>query len=294
MPVFVDGMFGKIQMYLLPGDTPMLCGRPIMEMLGMSMDFENRQIRFRANSWRPATIGAHGEYLQSLAPDDSMSMYDLTKPQFELKVMEGVEGSTVPVKLDEFNSEEHVFTSADQPKFGGRSLKKHFYKTAATLISTELNEVNAYVTKELHPVQKEPPRVLWEVYCGQARTSAVAESLGMQTETFSIESGWDFELLEHQEAFLQKLEAEMPHEVLITPVCKLWSQMQNLACRTEEHKKVWIQLRQHDHDRHLMFARKVYLKQVLAGRHCHLEQEGHFNLVLCFFLIWYYLFWCSP
>ena len=33
LPLFIDDKFGKVQMYLLPGDTPMLCGRPVMEAL---------------------------------------------------------------------------------------------------------------------------------------------------------------------------------------------------------------------------------------------------------------------
>ena len=39
LPVFVDGRYGTIQLFLLPGNTPILCGRPIIESLGMTMDF---------------------------------------------------------------------------------------------------------------------------------------------------------------------------------------------------------------------------------------------------------------
>ena len=39
IPTFVDGKYGAIELFLLPGNMPMLCGRPIVEVLGVTMDF---------------------------------------------------------------------------------------------------------------------------------------------------------------------------------------------------------------------------------------------------------------
>ena len=266
LPVFADGRYGTVQMYLLPGDTPMLCGRPIIEALGMTIDFSSRMIRFNGSSWIPATMGAHGEYLLSLAPPDMDWHYDVDNPDFELKVSEGVESSTVPVYLDHFNQEEHVFTSVDQNIEGSRPLRGQVLKTADVQLRAELNKMNAYVTKEIRTGLTQP-RMLWEVYSGTARTSAVAESLGMVVETFSMETGWDFNLYPHQQLFLERLVEEEPHEVLVTPVCRLWSQMQNLACQTDDQKTALMECHQDHHDRHLLFVRKIYLSQVDGGRH---------------------------
>ena len=272
LPLFIDDKFGKVQMYLLPGDTPMLCGRPVMEALGMAMDFQDRRIRFGQGPWHEATIGAHGEYLLSLSPVDSVETYDLANPHFELKTTEGIDGVPKMVKLADFNLEERVFLSTDKSSSKGVRLSKHFFKTAGIHLQTEANQLSAYVTKELHPQKEDSRRVLWEVYCGKARTSAIAESMGMAVETFSYESGWDFNLVEHQESFLRRQEAELPHEILLTPECRLWSQMQNLACRSELQKAELVANRKLHHDRHLMFGRKVYLSQVNGGRHCTVEQ----------------------
>ena len=38
-------------------------------------------------------------------------------------------------------------------------------------------------------------------------------------------------------AFLHLMDEEQPDEVLFTPTCGPWSQMQNLAARTPEQKK---------------------------------------------------------
>ena len=55
--------------------------------------------------------------------------------------------------------------------------------------------------------------MLWEVYCGGARASELAESMGMDVEISSYETGWDFDLKEHQTIFLERLRNEMPDEV---------------------------------------------------------------------------------
>ena len=88
----------------------------------------------------------------------------------------------------------------------------------------------------------------------------------MNVETFSLDNGWNFDIVEHQFAFMQKLEQEMPDEVLISPVCKLWSQMQALACRTLEQKENLKWERQWHHDRHLQFVKKIYLGSVVDMR----------------------------
>ena len=276
LPVFLDGRFGKIQMYLLPGHTPMLCGRPIIEALSMSMDFAGRRLKFGASPWFQATIGAHGEYLLSLTQDIENIKYDAKHPDYELRTTDGCEVSSKSFTLDEFNAEEEVFRAEDSNEFeekpGYGSLKRPVLKTAGVLLETELNQWEAYVTQELHAGLQPRQRVLWEVYSGEGRTSQIAASLGMTVETFSLDTGWDFDDVGHQFAFLEKLEAEMPDEVLISPVCKWWSQMQSLACRTDEQKAMLKWNRQWHHDRHLQFVKKVYMSQVDSGRHAHIEQ----------------------
>ena len=130
-------------------------------------------------------------------------------------------------------------------------------------LNTHINDLSAFLTQELH--RPERPRVLWEVYCGKARTSQIARSFGTETRQFSLETGWNFELLDHQEQFLVLVDEEMPDEILIAPECKLWSRMQSLGRRTPAQKEALVAARQHHHDRHLKFTKKVYLKQLTGG-----------------------------
>ena len=78
IPVFVDGKFGTIEIFLLPGNTPMLCGRPIIEALGMSMDFAQRRLRIGSSPWQSATLGRQGEYLWPITQEHDLMHYDRT------------------------------------------------------------------------------------------------------------------------------------------------------------------------------------------------------------------------
>ena len=65
-PLCMAGQLGQAQVFLLKGEAPPLCGRPIIVSLGVVMDFQNKQVRMDSCPWRVATIGLHGEYLLPL------------------------------------------------------------------------------------------------------------------------------------------------------------------------------------------------------------------------------------
>ena len=131
---------------------------------------------------------------------------------------------------------------------GEQKLRRHHLTTFETQLNHIEKEQQAYVTSELHGLHEPKPQVLWEVYCGGARLSKVAQSMGMMVEEFSYATGWDFNLCEHQNQFLQRLRAEMPDELFLAPECKLWSQMRNITARTEDQQVELQQQRQEHHD----------------------------------------------
>lgn len=45
LPVAISGRNGFIQAYILPGETPMLMGRPIMEAIGLVLDCKKRMVK---------------------------------------------------------------------------------------------------------------------------------------------------------------------------------------------------------------------------------------------------------
>ena len=277
IPTFVDGKYGTIELFLLPGNTPMLCGRPIIEALGMTMDFAQRRLRIGSSPSMPATLGRQGEYLWSFTNEYLNINYDPERPEFVLRTNDqGIEQDD-DYKLNDFMLAESGFTAfekadlVDEEKT--KPLRRHELKTMDVHLTTQLNDLSAYVTKELH--QPERPRLLWEVYCGKARTAQVAASLGMEVRCFSYDTGWDFEQLKHQDEFLALLEDEAPDELLIAPECKLWSRTESFGRRTPAQKEALKAARHRHHERHLTFTRRNYLCQVKGGRYATIEQPKH-------------------
>ena len=88
LPFFIGGKHGYVQMYLLPGETPMLLGRP--------------------TPWQDAVVGAPGEYLVSLLNEYDNDMWQFP-PTFELMVPAdgGVSGDFLD--FNTFNKETKLF-----------------------------------------------------------------------------------------------------------------------------------------------------------------------------------------
>ena len=280
LPMMIQGRYGQVQVFLLPGETPMLCGRPIIEALGIAMDFENKALRYRGGTWFPATLGLHGEYLLPLWTSEQLDesfnpgSMDL---DFDLRLAPEGEVEPTGVSLLDFIKEETAFVSLEvtsdaSMEFGEHPLPKHQLQTFEQVILEEHNDLHGYVTSELH--SPSTTRVIWEVYTSQGRLSSVAETLGAHVEVFGYATGWDFDLPDHRRQFLARLEAECPDELFLAPSCGPWSPMQNLAAREAEQQEALQELREWHHETHLKFVRKCYLTQVKQGGHAHIEQPA--------------------
>ena len=277
IPMFVNGLFGFVEGFILKGETPMLMGRPVMEALGIVINFRNRQMMIEDSGWFPCTLGLHGEYLLPLTDcyDDALVHQ---QPAFDLgladlSLHENVEPDTVLFPY--YARQEGVFQARDQEAeaaLGTRSLTLKSWKTFENALASREKQLHALVTKTLH--SPPPPRIVWEVYAGKARVSQIAESLGCQSEIFSLDTGWDFNMPSHRRKFMERLTAEAPDEVFLAPHCKLWSRMQAINATTPERQEQLQSDRQEHHDTHLLFCRKVYNHQHKHGRQAHLEQPS--------------------
>ena len=278
LPMCLGGLCGRAQVFLIKGETPMLCGRPIIEALGIVLDFANKKIRFQDGPWTPATLGYHGEYLMPLweQVDEDYPHYNPDLLQFDLMLAGDGEVDPKAVTLEQFDGEEHIFTSADvespsaRPADDSRLLPRHQLQTIDLKLQEAHTEYHSYVTNHLHNKKK----VIWEVYCGNARTSEMADCMGAHVEIFSYETGWDFDLKTHRNEFLRRLKQEVPDELFLAPTCGPWSTMQNLAARTPEQRAHLQETREWHHEIHLNFVKVSYLCQVRNGAHAHLEQPA--------------------
>ena len=275
VPIFVNNNFGFCQAFIIKGETPMLMGRPIIEALGIIIDFKNQRMMFEGCPWRPITLGRHGEYLLSLTEDFETELADQV-PYFDLKLNEPTMDPPMgdAVDLSVYEKEEGAMTAGEHsapPEPGSRAVLNKHWKMFENAMTSEENRVNACITKELHQSQPRP-RIVWEVYAGASRTSQLAEALGCDVQVFGYDTGWDFDIASHRTAFLQLMDEVLPDEVFLAPRCGLWSRMQAINATTDEKKELLTQQRQLHHDCHLRFCRKIYLKQLNEGRHAHLEQ----------------------
>ena len=244
LPVAVSGRCGFIQAYILPGETPMLMGMPIMKAIGLILDCKRHRVRLDEEPWQNFIVGLHGEYIVPLLDFDSHDVEE--SPHFEL---------VVPVQFTDFNMSEQVFLDEHMASAetyvheGEQKLRRHHLTTFETQLNHIEKEQQAYVTSELHGLHEPKPRVLWEVYCGGARLSKVAQSHGHDGGRVPLRHWMGlYNLREHQNQFLQRLRAEMPDELFLAPECKLWSQMRNITARTEDQQVELQQQRQEHHD----------------------------------------------
>ena len=83
LPVAISGRNGFIQAYILPGETPMLMGRPIMEAIGRFLTAKSAWSR-SVRSWEEIIVGLNGEYLLALQDFNDLTFGE--SPRFELVV----------------------------------------------------------------------------------------------------------------------------------------------------------------------------------------------------------------
>lgn len=144
MPLFVNGRFGFAQVFMVPGETPMLCGRPISASLWTSRP--RRFERFADGMWVPSLMGMHGEYLLPLCADFEI-YHDTLEPQFDLHLATPGEIDIKPWTFNEFNNEETIFTATEEPGT----------ITPGTL-KCQRHLLNTFDVKLLEEIDQQPPQ----------------------------------------------------------------------------------------------------------------------------------------
>ena len=116
-------------------------------------------------------------------------------------------------------------------------------------------------------------RVIWEIFVGEGRTTeALQEYPHVEVEIFSLQTGWNFEMATHRRQLLRRVREEAPDEVLMAPMCRLWSPLQELnAAQSDDYKLQLIQDRKENHDTILMMCSAVFKEQQRHGREATLE-----------------------
>lgn len=103
----------------------MLCGRPIIEAFGITMDFAQKRLRLGSSAWTDAALGRQGKCLWSLKAEHDNMAYDVNKPDFELRTADPDVAHTDGFHL----AAEHGLTAREElvtreSKQGVRTLKQ--------------------------------------------------------------------------------------------------------------------------------------------------------------------------
>ena len=114
---------------------------------------------------------------------------------------------------------------------------------------------------------------MWEVFVGKGRTTKyLSKYPHVQTEIFSLQTGWDFRIGSHRSRFLQRLREEEPDELMMSPMCRLWSPIQELnIAKSQSYKNKIAEDRQYNHDTILTMCSVAFQEQYRGGRQATLE-----------------------
>ena len=186
VPVFFNHAYGYITGFLIPGETPMLMGRPVLENLGLTINFQKKLMMWDNAPWQEITIGRHGEYLLPLTSDFRPEMLS-QPPSFDLVLADSALTDTeepYTVNLKTYMNVEGV--SQDSGHSSGADGSKKVILKDWKRLDNSLNyherQLQAMVTAELHSGPR--PRLIWEIYAGASRVSEIAQSLGCKVEMF--------------------------------------------------------------------------------------------------------------
>ena len=108
---------------------------------------------------------------------------------------------------------------------------------------------------------------------GEGRTTDALQAYDrVEVEIFSLQTGWNFMKPSHRSQVLRRLREEQPDEVLMAPMCRLWSPMPKLNCaQSDDYLIQLIQARKENHNSILMFCATIFKEQQRHGRGATLE-----------------------
>ena len=297
LPVNLGGKIGRIQCHVIFGSTPMLLGRPILEMMNAVVDFGNCRMRLMDGNWQSIRKGRHGAMLlrhaEGVAQPQQLAdpVFDLVNEEDDHDEVERFEDYLEDMKArsryasltgvvneymksikSEAEDKQEQVLVVDEPE----SKVMHPKEVEKIVrIGMQQNKENANEVKGLVVMaRKNAPsrqKVVWEVYSGEGQLSKEAQHQGARVERFGMATGWDFNKASHRRALLEKARTEQPDEIFMSPRCTLWSPMQNINIHSEEDAEILQERRARDHATHLKMCRDLYMHQVQTGNHAHIE-----------------------
>ena len=282
LPVWIAGTKGRIQCFIVAGNTPLLVGRPVLT------DYQADLVSVLGEEWTRAAHGPRGEYLIYLddglnndtsdadyafdyITDDKVEDFVQDMPLSDLSEDLADTGRYAPDLLlaltaDDYDGLDHGVDETNLPD-DPNDREKHLlplvqghvpvklWKSLHHSIRASANYLDKMVEDAFRSQHRRPQ--FWEVYSGGGTLSSTMRDLGFDTKEFDLPD-WNFEDPRHRSEFFAMLEADRPEVVWLAPPCTKWSPLQALNARTKEQVE-WLQAeRDYHYVTHIKFSGRVF------------------------------------
>ena len=294
LPAFLSNSRIDVLTYIIQGTAPILVGRPMLERLGLTVDYRAKQMKWPDSEWEELPVGSRGEHLLHLGKDIRQCIEQepkmvLLPEDVESHVGEPIEHG-VHQLLEEVMASEDVNLASEASQtaspthtrrvgdgFDEEAKVKRLHGHMLRKFERQAEEacrLEDKIMRVSQTIQKETKcRVVWEVFVGEGRTSKhLSKYPHVVTEVFSLQTGWDFRIRSHRSKFLHRLRDEAPDELLMAPMCKLWSPIQELnVAKSDKYKQKLLEEREYNHDTILTMCSVAFQEQYKGGRNATME-----------------------
>ena len=242
-----------MECFVVEGNTPLLVGRPILQVLKLKMDHDTNKMSIGDGPWTTVTQGEKGEFLLRLDdgvendPDGNNVGFDyVTDETFnaitnyedlsdyidihEYLATTNRAGPETAFQMDEdidkidLNLYEPEIAVGDDPSEVRRPITSKLVKSL-NMNFNKFSKQRRTVVEQALIAHEAGRKVFWEVYSGSANLSAVMAEAGWETMSFDYNTGWDFTRADHRRDFLKLLDATCPEFVWLAPPCMVWSSL---------------------------------------------------------------------
>ena len=298
LPVTVGERNGRIQVFIVEGDTPLLLGRPLLAFFNIKVDYANDLMTVGDSTWFPAQRGPRGEFLLQLTCNtlDGTDFDLMTDDVIKQNPVdsEDLDYDTIDLQqyLDQSNMPPpdfaYLHTDQQQTQATADQHTQHLDhdEDPSTIYKPVTNKLLKTITLHHNMEQQRQKKTVehalqahdrntkqfWEVYSGSGHLSKAMQDLGYQVRTFDLNNGWDFTLHSHRKKFMKMLRQECPDFVWLAPPCTIWSPLQELTPRTPEETQALFCERDFQEHVHLKFTRRVFVEQAQDDRDAAVEQ----------------------
>ena len=249
-PVKVAGRDVELTASIIPGHTPLLVARPVLERWKMVQDFAAGKIKMMdQEEWTVPLRTANGHYLIELLPAGC-----------EQVLYEGVPD-------DSYTDTPMILEPGEYPDDMPRETE--FEDMSIDQAELEAALQSAY--DAVHFAQESRPKIFWELFVDAGNLSQeIARHLGTQVSTFSLPE-WDFDKSEIQEGFITLMRKIGPSHLWMAASCTKWSPMQAIDQRTEEQAQKLLEERKRLVKGQVNFAMQVFMLAVEIGTEVTIE-----------------------